>query len=102
MKVQISQSVDIETEVDITTDDITAALDDQRKLIKEQFEDPEMVRWHRNRDLLGFAADLVRCLKSITDEMIAGIGTTHREIIANELQNQADRYRTASQEKSTL
>lgn len=102
MKVQISQSVDIETEVDITTDDITAALDDRRKLIKEQFEDPEMVRLHRNRDLLGFASDLVRCLKSITDEMIAGIQKPGRELLAEKLQNQADRYRTASQEKSTL
>ena len=98
MKVEVFKSVVIETEVDITTDDITASLDDRRKLIKEQFEDPEMVHRHFNRDLLGFASDLVRCLMSITDEMIAGIETNHREIIAKKLQNQADRYRTASQE----
>ena len=71
---------DQEIEVNVSIEDITAALD----------EIPEMER--PIQALIGIN-NIVRFLKAITDELIAGMTEKQRELVRNFLDEQSNRYK---------
>lgn len=96
MKVAISQSVQVDTEVNVTVEDITAAM---QELIDESEQRQELFKSGAINDRqLSFAVGQVvnaayRCLKAITDEWIALYPEKTRHSIATSLQEQVDRWR---------
>ena len=85
MKARISERVDIETEIDITSDDVRQVLSE--KLV-ELNDNPDACQ----RFLLGLANDLFQVLSAITPQMIARVSDKNRKIVFDGLIAQVNRW----------
>lgn len=91
MKVEFSKSIDVEGEVDITAEEIAAAVEE---LFAEAGRRMEFEQTQRGRafGVLQFINAAHSCLKAITPEMIADIKPGGRIAIADALRTLAERF----------
>ena len=91
MRVEVHEtvSVDVETEVDVSVDVITTALVERVEQLRRLQEIDRPVDY-AVKVLLNACH---QCLKAVTDEMIAEMGSDNRTTVYNTFQAQADRYR---------
>ncbi len=88
----ICKSVDIETEVNVTVDDITAALHERLEEVDKRYDAVRVNDQGRRRELLGYVNSVYACLHAVTNQMIESAGESHRETIAKALQAEAKRW----------
>lgn len=101
MKVAINQSVQIETEVHVTIEDITGAI---QELIDDLKRSSRTLSINSERQLnFGVGQVLTAShqgLKAITDDMIGLFSVEQRFAVARALREQADRWKAAAGEPS--
>lgn len=90
--VDICKSVEVETEVNVDVDDITAALAESLDSVTERYAEKNEQDTAKARELMGFINSVAQCLKAVTDEMIADTRYSNRDLIANALREQAQRW----------
>lgn len=83
MKVEFCKSIDIESEVNITVEDITEALRESLGEAKDS---------DREHLTLRFLSDTVSCLRAVDDRMIGRLTPKQCQLIANALREQVTRY----------
>lgn len=88
MRVQIFKSVDIDAEVSVSVEDITAALVDALEEAKTKEKSRHVVNL--------FINSVWQCLSAMTDEMIDRMKPEHRKLVAESLTEQAGRFRESS------
>jgi sugar-specific transcriptional regulator TrmB len=96
MRVAINQSVQIETEVTVTVDDITSAMQeliDEAERRKEEHKAGAMNDRQVSFGVSQVAAAARQCLRAITDDMIYLFPVETRLSMARSLQEQADRWK---------
>jgi hypothetical protein len=91
MKVQFCKTVEVESEVHITSEDITEALQEMLR-DAEQRMNPGTTERQKAFAVQQFVSSIHSCLAAVTSEMIAQIKPQHRELISNALLGQADRF----------
>jgi len=85
MKAKISERVDIETEIDIYSDDVRQILSER---LVELTDDSEASQ----RFLLGVCNDVFQVLKAFTPQMIARVSAQNRKIVFDGLIAQVNRW----------
>jgi hypothetical protein len=93
VKVSISESVHIETEVNVDIDDIASALQERLRSVAERFEENNEHDTAKNRELLGFMNSTYQCLKGVSDAMIASVTPSQRKILYDAFAAQAERWK---------
>jgi hypothetical protein len=91
MKVQFSQSIDVESEIDITAQDVAKAV---QELFAEagyaiEFDATEGGRRFSVRQFLNAS---LACLTAVSDEMIAALTPQQRDRMAAELRALGERF----------
>jgi hypothetical protein len=90
MRVSLYANVDVETTVDVTIDQIAAALSEYVEELR-RLEEVDRPVDHAVKTLIGACYS---CLSAVTDDMIAEMTSDHRTLIREKIQEQADRYFT--------
>lgn len=92
MKVPFSKTVEVEGEVDITTDDIVFALTEMMEDAESLSTELEATDRQKVFRLGQFLSAAIRCLQSVSNGMIASLSDEHAKLIADALWDQAKRY----------
>jgi hypothetical protein len=92
MRIHKIEIVDVTIEVDVTAEDIQAALAEAMTAAQNRGEAGE-------NPLVQFANDIYKAMRGFKDDMIAQIRPHHREIIAREFGAQAERFRVPGEQE---
>lgn len=93
MQVEFCKSVDVESTVDVTVDDVTAMLHERMRHLEERYSEQNELDVARKRELLGFVNTVWQCFQAISNAMIADVEEKHRKTIADAFEKEVERWR---------
>jgi hypothetical protein len=95
VKVEFCKTVEVESEVEIDTDDIVRAVEDLYNNCVAVMDGETTIR-QKSFAVGQFVTAVYQCLQGVPDRMILQLKPSQREIIANALLAQADRFSVKS------
>lgn len=92
MKIEFCQSVDVEGKVDVSTEDITSALDELLGDAVQVVDSDRASARSKGIVVGGFVSAVYQCLEGVTDKMIESMSGNTRKVVADALRRQANRF----------
>ena len=97
MQVEFAKSVEVESSVDITVDDVTNMLYERMRHLEERFSEQDELDTGRKRELLSYVNTVWQCFQAVSNSMIESVEKKHRTVIVDGFQKEIDRWKTAVQ-----
>ena len=97
MQVEFAKSIDVESTVDLSIDDVTAMLYERMRHLEERFKEPNELDTGRKRELLGYVNTVWQCFQAITPQMIETVEEKNRHLIVDAFQKEIDKWKVPVQ-----